>query len=167
MIGNVGSVVLAGGSRFPIKAAADEAIGVEVTLTMTSMAAGVAVGVMDAGAGVTGVEPAAVTADVGTGERVIGVGEAVALGSGVGVRVAVTAGLGVSVGTFVGSSTGVGSEVAGASGKGVFVGNTSTRGGFVGGSPMGVLVGDCAWTLDLTRPQYCDHDDTQYSQQQP
>jgi hypothetical protein len=87
-----------------------------------------------------------VTADVGTGERVIDVGEAVALGNSVGVRDTVAAGLGVSVGTFVGNSTGVGSEVAGASGKGVFVGSTSTRGGFVGGSPMGVLVGDWART---------------------
>ena len=89
----------------------------------------------------TGVEPAAVTAAVGTGEQVIGVGEAVAVGHSVGVCVAVAAGLGVSVGTFVGSSTGVGSEVAGASGKGVFVGSTSTRGGFVGGSPIGGLGG--------------------------
>ena len=47
MSGNVGSVVLAGGSKFPIKAAADEALGVEVAVMMTSSAAGVAVGVMD------------------------------------------------------------------------------------------------------------------------
>ena len=147
MIGNTGSVVLAGGSRFPIKAAADGALGVEVVVMMTSSAAGVEVEVMEADAGETGVEPAAVTADVGTGERVTGVGEAVALGSSVGVREAVAARLGVSVGTFVGSSTGVGSAVAGTFGKGVFVGNTSTRGGFVGGSPMGVLVGACARTL--------------------
>ena len=68
---------------------------------------------MEAGAGVTGVEPAAVAADVGTGERVIGVGEAVAVGNSVGVREAVAAGLGVSVGTSVGSSTGVGSRGGG------------------------------------------------------
>ena len=147
MSGHVGSVVLAGGSRFPIKAAADEALGVEVAVTMTSIAAGVEVEVMEAGAGVTRVEPVAVAADVDTGERVIGVGEAVALGHSVGVRDTVAVELGVSVGTFVGSSTGIGSEVAGASGKGVFVGNTSTRDGFVGGSPMRVLVGNCATTL--------------------
>jgi hypothetical protein len=160
-IGNVVVGGSAGGSRFPIKAAADEALGVEVAVMMTSSAAGVVVGVMEAGAGVTGVEPAAVTATVGAGERVIVVGEVVALGSSVGVRDTVAAGLGVSVGASVDNSTGVGIAVAGMSGKGVFVGNTSTRGGLVGGSPMGVcpcptaiyavggplgVVGDCAWT---------------------
>jgi hypothetical protein len=117
--------------------AADEALGVEVAVAMTSMAAGKMVDVMKAGAVAAGVEPESVPADVGIGERVSGVSETVALGNSVGVRVAVAAGLGVSVGTSVGNSTGVGSEVAGASGKGVFVGSTSTRGGFVGGSPMG------------------------------
>jgi hypothetical protein len=139
MSSNIGSATVAGGSVFPIKAVADEAIGVEVIVNATSIAAGVEVEVMDAGAEVTGVEPATVAADVGTGERVIGVGEAVALGSGVGVEVAVavTVGRGVRVG--VGATASVGS--------GVFVGNTSMRGGFVGGSPIGVLVGDCAATL--------------------
>ena len=122
---------------FPMTIAAAEAIGVEVAVTMTSIAADVAVGGDDASATV-GVESVFATMAVGTGERVIGVGEAVAAGCGVGVRVAVAAGLGVSVGAFVGNSTGVGSEVAGTSGKGVFVGNTSRRGGFVGGSPFGV-----------------------------
>jgi len=54
------SVVLVGGSVFPIKTAADEAIGAEVAVTMTSRATGVEVEVMDESAGVTGVEPAAV-----------------------------------------------------------------------------------------------------------
>jgi len=52
---------------------------------MISVAAGVAVGVMDVGAGVTGVA-AAVAADVGRGDRVIDAGEVVALGNIVGVR---------------------------------------------------------------------------------
>jgi len=88
MSGNVGSVVLAGGSRLPIKAAADEALGVEVAPTIVSTAFSDAIGVLEAG-GVADAEVglmSAVAAAVGTDERVIGVGEAVAVGHSVGVR---------------------------------------------------------------------------------
>jgi UDP-3-O-[3-hydroxymyristoyl] glucosamine N-acyltransferase len=58
-------------------------------------------------------------ADVGTGDRMTDVGEAVALGCGVGVDAAVEVGRGVKVGANVGAAASVGS--------GVFVGNASTR----------------------------------------
>ncbi len=68
-------------------------------------AAVVGAGVTDEGVAVNEVEPvAAAVVDANAG--VIGVGEAVALGSGVGVKVAVAVGCGVKVGVRLGVCVG-------------------------------------------------------------
>ena len=96
-IGSVVSVVPAGGSLFPIGAANDATSGVAVVFMTASMALSVTAGVGDTEAA-TGVAAVSATMVVGTGVRVISIGEAVALGRGVGVRVAVAVACGVNVG---------------------------------------------------------------------
>ena len=95
---------------FSIEMADDEALGVAVVVMMASMALSVTAGVGDTEAA-TSVAAVSATMVVGTGERVIDVGEAVALGRGVEVRVAVDVARGVSVGAWVGAGVWVGRSV--------------------------------------------------------